>query len=133
MIKSAHPDVSLWTYERPSRGYFGFHLRARTSDARQKLHQRLTTLAPAEPIVLRFGAKLEDVVDAKWTRTDYGFLALVRGGTPAPTDEQSIAIPDDSWPVFLSLLDQVEVHNEGSVDVITQDAHMPLWVWWDAE
>ncbi|NNE87317.1 MAG: hypothetical protein HKN27_04515 [Silicimonas sp.] len=133
MIKSAHPDVSLWSYDRPSRGYFGYHLRAGSYVAREKLCQKLTDLNPSDSIVLRFGATLGDVVKAGWTRTDYGFVTLVRDDTPAQSDQLSIAIPDDSWPVFLALLEQVEVHDEGSVNVVTPNGHMPLWVWWDAE
>ena len=133
MIKSAHPDVSFWSYERPSRGYFGYHLRAKSHANRDKLRQRLAGLDPSEPIVLRFGAKLDDVVNAGWTRTDYGFLTLVRGETPAQSDNLSIAIPDDSWSLFLSLLEQVQVQDEGSVNVVTLGRHMPRWVWWDAE
>ena len=131
MIKSAHPDVALWSYERPSRGYFGYHLRARTQEARYKLHQKLMALPPASPIVLRLGATLEDVVGARWVRTNYGFVILSRGDAPAQSDGLSIVIQEDSWPIFLSLLEQVDVQNEGSVDVITPEGHKPLWVWWD--
>jgi hypothetical protein len=133
MIKSAHPDVSFWSYERPSRGYFGYHLRARTKSARHALCQRLSTLGQGDAIVLRFGATLEDVIGARWTRSEYGFVTLSRSETPARSENLSIAVPEEGWPVLLHFLSQVDVHDEGSVDVIAQDAHVPLWVWWDAE
>lgn len=133
MIKSAHPDVALWSYERPSRGYFGYHLRARSRVSREKLREKLTVLAPLDAITLRLGAELDDVLNAGWTRAEYGFLTLMRGDTPVPSDGLSIAIPEESWPVFLALLTQILDQNEGSVNVVTQNGHFPLWVWWDAE
>ena len=133
MIKSAHPDVALWSYERPSRGYFGYHLRARTQAAREKLCQKLVGLGPSEPIVLRFGAQLEDVVATGWVRSEYGFLTLVRGESIAEGEGLNIAVPNESWSPLLSMLAQTEVKDEGSVNVITPNGHVPLWVWWDAE
>lgn len=134
MIKSAHPDVALWSYERPSRGYFGYHLRARTQAAREKLRLKLTSLEPGAPMLLRFGADLGgDVVNAGWPRTDYTYLTLVRGKEPLTADEFGFAIPDDSWPVLMSLLERVDAQDEDSVNVVTANGHVPLWVWWDAE
>lgn len=135
-MKSAHPDVALWSYERPSRGYFGYHLRARTQAARAKLRLKLTSLVPDEPMLLRFGADLgADVVNAGWPRTDYTYLTLVRsdGEGPLKADELGFAIPNESWPVLMSLLERVGVEEEDSVNVVTANGHVPLWVWWDAE
>lgn len=131
MIKSAHPDVALWSYERPSRGYFGYHLRGKSRAAREKLRQKLVGLGPSDSIVLRFGARFDDVINAGWTRTEYGFLTLARGETPADRDGISIAVPDESWLPLLSLLAQGEVRDEGSVNVVAPGGHVPLWVWWD--
>ena len=134
MIKSAHPDISLWSYEKPSRGYFGYHLRARTQAARQKLRLKLTSLLPAEPMLLRFGADLGgDVVNAGWARTDYTYLTLARGEEPQSGEGIGLSVPNDSWPVLLSLLERVGPQEEDSVNVVSANGHMPLWVWWDAE
>jgi hypothetical protein len=133
MMKSAHPDVALWSYERPSRGYFGYHLRARSHAVRRRLHQKLTSLTLTEPLLLRFGAQLDDPVTAGWARTDYTYLSLARGDVPVKAEGVQLAIPEESWPLLLSLLEDVEVQAEGSVNVVTPSAHVPLWVWWDAE
>ena len=133
MMKSAHPDVALWSYERPSRGYFGYHLQARTRAARQRLHQKIATLTQSEPLLLRFGTLLDDPVTAGWARTEYPYLALVKGDVPVKADGVQLAIPEESLSLLLSLLARIEVQAEGSVNVVTPSAHVPLWVWWDAE
>ncbi|CAN0599549.1 unnamed protein product [Ectocarpus sp. 12 AP-2014] len=133
MIKTVHTDIALWSYERPSRGYFGYHLRPKSSLARKKLYQKLYTTQRSEPLLLRFGAQLDDPISAGWSRTAYDYLALMRGDVPARfEDGVQLAIPEDSWGLLLSLLARSDAQEEDSVNVITPSGHVPLWIWSDA-
>ena len=133
MKKSSHMDVAFWSYERPSRGYFGYHLRARTRTVREKLCQKLKSMPSGETHLLRFGADLDDVVNAGWSRTTHTYLTLSRGNDPMGGEGVALAIPKDSWSLLMELLEQVQVQAEGSVNVVGADGHVPLWIWWDAE
>ena len=134
MIEAVHSDVALWSYERPSRGYFGYHLRPASSLARKKLYQKLYSAKTADAVLLRFGAQINDPINAGWHRTEYDCLALSRTDVPPASDEGvRLAIPKDSWVLFLSLLARSDAQAEDSVNVITPTGHVPLWVWWDAE
>lgn len=127
--KSAHRDVALWRYERPSRGYFGLHLRAQSAGARQRLKDRLASLSPNTPHLLRFGPLPPD--SQPWPRTSLS-ETLITLGTNRPPETNAIAIEADQMADLLRLLDTVAPHEEASVTVETETGAMPLWVWWDA-
>ena len=128
--KSAHRDVALWQYERPSRGFFGFHLRAQTEGARLRLRDRLAGLTPGTPYLFRLGGKIADT--RPWTRTMFGDLLVTLGGPPADgVAELSIAIAADQHQDLVGLLGTVAPDGEASVIVETSAGAAPLWVWWD--
>jgi|GEM_PF-5789514 len=129
--KSAHRDVALWRYERPSRGYFGLHLRAASPEARARLKDRLASLTPGTPHLLRFGAQRPDTLP--WTRQAFDDLLVTVGQAPIQDDGSfSVTLTPDQHQNLLSLLDTVAPHEEASVTVDTAEGAMPLWVWWDA-
>ena len=132
MMKSSHPDVALWSYESASRGYFGYHLRAKSREARRKLHQKLVGLAPSGSALLRLGAQLRDPISAGWARTAYPYLSLTRAETPTEGEGVRLALADDSWPLLLTLLAREGADGEEAVNVATPSGHAPLWVWPDA-
>lgn len=128
--KSAHRDVALWQYERPSRGYFGFHLRARTEGARLRLRDRLAAMMPRTPHLFRLGGTIADT--QPWTRTMFGDLLMTVGGPPADgAAGLSIGIASDQHEILIGLLGSVAPHGEASVIVETAAGAAPLWVWWD--
>ena len=128
--KSAHRDVALWRYERPSRGYFGLHLCAQSPNARARLRNRLAGLTPGVPHLLRLGGKIADSMP--WKRIQFGDL-LVSVGAPSHDSEASlsIGIAADQLQDLITLLDTVAPHQEASITVETPDGASPLWVWWD--
>lgn len=129
--KSAHRDVALWRYERPSRGYFGLHLRAQSHAARTRLKDRLGALTPKTTHLLRLGTLPPDT--HPWPRIAFPDALITLGPKPAPEAASlSLAIQADQLSDLLTLLDTVAPHEEASVTVETDEGAMPLWVWWDA-
>ncbi len=129
--KSAHRDVALWRYERPSRGYFGLHLRAQSPSARTRLKDRLAALTPKTPHLLRFGTLPPDT--QPWPRIAFPDALIILGSEP-PTEAASLsfAIEADQLADLMTLLETVAPHEESCVTVQASDGAMPLWVWWDA-
>ena len=128
--QSAHRDVALWSYERPSRGYFGYHLRAATADARLRLRQRLAALGPGETHRLRFGGRIENPLP--WPQILHTDVVVTSGGHPAAVPNVlSLAIAPSDLRDLVGLLDGIPTDQEASVTVETAEGARPLWIWWD--
>lgn len=130
--KSAHRGVGLWSYERPSRSYFGFHLRARTSDARNRFRDRLAALEPGVPHLFRLGRDIADCSGASWPQTIYGEVMITSGEKPEPGGDLALALEPTELKSLIKLLDSVAPEREASVTVQGPAGSYPLWVWWDA-
>ncbi|MEP3678931.1 MAG: hypothetical protein ABJN21_08545 [Paracoccaceae bacterium] len=98
-----------------------------------KMHLKLAALMPSKSVLLRLGAQLDDPLSAGWTRTEYPYLSLTRSNQPIENEGVRLAIPDDSWPLFIALLARIDAEDEESVNVVTPSGHVPLWIWPDAE
>jgi len=128
--QSAHRDAALWSYERPSRGYFGYHLRAANAEARLRLRQRLAPLRLGDAHRLRFGGRIEDPLP--WSRVLHPDVLFTIGTSAGRADVAlSLAIEPDDLRDLLGLLDGVAPDQEASVTVETDDGARPLWIWWD--
>lgn len=131
--KSAHRDVALWRYDRPSRGYFGYHLRARNAEARARFRDRLAEMKKGETHLFRLGADISDNLASPWPRVPYSEVHVTLGPRPATVDSGlALALEPGEHAGLLDLLDRIAVHEESSVTVETGLGAAPLWVWWDA-
>lgn len=131
--KSAHRDVALWRYERPSAGYRGLHLRARDSVAHRRLRDRLAVLSPGDTHLLRLRETLDDwPLDGRWPATACPDALLVVGNGPTPpeTDTLLLAISADEHSRLIVGMDDVSVHAERSYRVGTPEGLDSLWLWW---
>lgn len=130
--KSAHRDVMLWSYAQPSRGYFGYHLRARSAEARFRFRARIEALVPGAPHLLHLGHGVPDCAGAAWPRIAHAEVVVSLGGPPAAGGELALALDPAGRRGLAELLGSVEPGSEASVTVETPHGSAPLWVWWDA-
>jgi hypothetical protein len=131
---SAHRDVALWRYERPSRGYRGFHLQAQDPSARRGFRRRLAGLAFGEVHRFRLRETLSGWPrEGQWPAAGYTELLLTvgRAQEAAETSGVSLSIEASERDRLIAGLDAVSFHDERSFEVETTGGSGTLWLWWD--
>lgn len=133
IANSKHPEVGLWSYEGPSRGYRGLHLRAKNSSARRKLRETLASLVGHRSLWLEFGSVAEET-PKRWARNIYKDVQVSLGLEYTEFENTlSLAIEETELAELLDALESLKWHEEISVMARVKSKRVPLWLWWDVE